>query len=81
MDSKSNISEKHSSTDTNGNETAGRVEVAKTYKLYIGGSFPRTESGRYLPVKLKGGQTVNVCRASRKDLRNAIVAAQKGFAG
>jgi acyl-CoA reductase-like NAD-dependent aldehyde dehydrogenase len=55
-----------------------RVEVLKTYKLYIGGKFSRTESGRYFKgLDAKGNQLANLCRASRKDLRNAVVAADK----
>src|SRR3954470_424439 len=53
-----------------------RLEVAKTYKLYIGGAFPRSESGRSLPVT-GGGGTVHISRASRKDLRDAVEAAAK----
>ena len=62
-----------------------RLEVRKTYKLYIGGKFPRTESGRtYELVDRKGGIIANICRGSRKDFRNAVVAARKaqpGWAG
>lgn len=59
-----------------------RLEVLKTYKLYLGGKFPRTESGRYLEVRDKEGKLVaNVCRASRKDFRNAVVAARAAFPG
>lgn len=62
--------------------TASRVPVAKTYKLYIGGQFPRTESGRYIPLKdPRGAVIANVCRASRKDFRNAVVAARSAFPG
>ena len=54
----------------------------KTYKLYIGGKFPRTESGRYFPVQDKKGQLIaNMCLASRKDFRNAVVAARKAQSG
>jgi len=54
----------------------------KTYKLYIGGKFPRTESGRYFPVHNKKGQLLaNMCLASRKDFRNAVVAARKAQSG
>jgi acyl-CoA reductase-like NAD-dependent aldehyde dehydrogenase len=54
-----------------------RLEVLKTYKLYIGGQFPRTESGRYYsPVNAQGKKIANVCLASRKDLRDAIGAAR-----
>jgi len=62
--------------------TNARVPVAKTYKLYIGGEFPRTESGRYVAIEDDDGRMIaNVCRASRKDFRNAVVAARKAFAG
>lgn len=55
-----------------------RVKVLKTYKLYIGGAFPRTESGRYYtPSTVEA----NVCLSSRKDFRNAVVAARKAFGG
>lgn len=44
-----------------------RVEVLKTYKIYIGGQFPRTESGRYyVATNSKGEQLANVCLSSRK---------------
>ncbi len=62
-----------------------RLSVAKTYKIYIGGKFPRTESGRYFPLNDKKGHVIaNICRGSRKDFRNAVVAARKaqpGWAG
>ena len=55
-----------------------RLNVRKTYKLYINGEFPRTESGRFYAVKGKGGELLaNACRGSRKDLRNAVQAARK----
>lgn len=61
---------------------AERIPVEKTYKIYIGGSFPRTESGRYFPLEDKDGKIIaNVCRGSRKDFRNAVVAARKAVAG
>jgi acyl-CoA reductase-like NAD-dependent aldehyde dehydrogenase len=57
-----------------------RLEVRKTYKLYIGGKFPRTESGRsYLVSDAKGKPLANASRASRKDVRDAVVAARKAF--
>ncbi len=59
-----------------------RLSVLKTYKLYIGGAFPRTESGRYYELKNgKGENVANVCLASRKDFRNAVVAARKASGG
>lgn len=61
---------------------ASRVPVAKTYKLYIGGQFPRTESGRYIAFSDASGAVIaNVCRASRKDFRNAVVAARNALPG
>jgi acyl-CoA reductase-like NAD-dependent aldehyde dehydrogenase len=52
-----------------------RLPVRKTYKLFIGGAFPRSESGRTLDL-----EGHNVARASRKDARDAVVAARKGYA-
>lgn len=55
-----------------------RNEIPKTYKIFIGGQFPRTESGRYYkPAKLNA----NICLCSKKDFRNAVVAARNSFAG
>ncbi|HET7830846.1 MAG TPA: aldehyde dehydrogenase family protein [Candidatus Limnocylindrales bacterium] len=55
------------------NGTNGRLPVLKTYKLYIGGQFPRTESGRsYLVRSADGDPVANACRGSRKDLRDAV---------
>ncbi len=53
-----------------------RIEVLKTYKIYIGGKFPRTESGRYYQPKANGKAIGNICQSSRKDFRNAVVAAR-----
>jgi acyl-CoA reductase-like NAD-dependent aldehyde dehydrogenase len=62
-----------------------RLPILKTYKLYLGGAFPRTESGRTTVVEDAQGQArAHLCRASRKDFRNAVVAARKaqpGWAG
>ena len=59
-----------------------RVKVLKTYKLYIGGKFPRTESGRYYKLDdAKGSTIANICLSSRKDFRNAVVEARKAFQG
>ena len=62
-----------------------RLKVLKTYKIYVGGQFPRTESGRYYaPQNSKGEQLANVCLSSRKDFRDAVIAArgaQGGWAG
>jgi acyl-CoA reductase-like NAD-dependent aldehyde dehydrogenase len=59
-----------------------RLEVLKTYKIYIGGQFPRTESGRYyIATNKKGENVANVCLGSRKDFRDAVVAARNAFGG
>lgn len=59
-------------------EAAERLPVLKTYKIYVGGKFPRTESGRYYALKNAKGQPIaNVCQCSRKDFRDAVVAARK----
>ena len=59
-----------------------RIDVMKTYKLYINGAFPRGESGRVYEVKdSKGKFLANPCQASRKDLREAVVAARGAQAG
>jgi acyl-CoA reductase-like NAD-dependent aldehyde dehydrogenase len=59
-----------------------RLSVRKTYKLYIGGAFPRSESGRSYPVDdAKGNFVANASRASRKDVRDAVVAARKAQSG
>ncbi len=56
-----------------------RIKVLKTYKIFIDGKFPRTESGRYYQLKSKDIPYANVCLSSKKDLRNAVVAARKAF--
>lgn len=59
-----------------------RIDVKKTYKLFINGAFPRTESGRTYEVKnAKGVFLANPCLASRKDLRDAVVAARAAHHG
>ena len=74
-------------TSLNGNglenqSSSKRLEVLKTYKIYIGGQFPRTESGRYyIPVNGEGKKLANVCLSSRKDFRDAVVAARAAFGG
>jgi acyl-CoA reductase-like NAD-dependent aldehyde dehydrogenase len=61
---------------------AGRIAVRKTYKLYIGGAFPRSESGRVYPVTSSSGDLLaQAAQASRKDVRDAVVAARAAFAG
>lgn len=59
-----------------------RIAVRKTYKLAIGGAFPRSESGRtYVVRAADGGYLANAARASRKDVRDAVVAARKAQSG
>jgi hypothetical protein len=61
---------------------ASRVAVWKTYKLFIGGAFPRSESGRSYPVTdHKGNFLANAAMASRKDARDAVTAARRAVAG
>ena len=61
---------------------AERVAVRKTYKLYIGGAFPRSESGRSYPVTGPSGALLaHAAQASRKDVRDAVTAARKAFGG
>ncbi len=57
-----------------------RVEVRKTHKLFVGGAFPRSESGRtYEVINTHGEFLANVAKASRKDARDAVIAARIGF--
>ncbi len=59
-----------------------RLDIKKTYKLFIGGKFPRSESGRYLPAKsAKGEHLDNFSHASRKDFRDAVTAARSATDG
>ena len=59
-----------------------RLDIKKTYKLFIGGKFPRSESGRYLPAhSASGGHLDNFAQASRKDFRDAVVAARAASGG
>lgn len=59
-----------------------RLDVRKTYKLYVGGAFPRSESGRsYAVTDTKGRFLANAAQGSRKDARDAVVAARKAFPG
>lgn len=59
-----------------------RLEVLKTYKIYVGGQFPRTESGRYyVATNAKKEPLANMCQSSRKDFRDAVGAARGAFGG
>lgn len=62
-------------------QPSDRQAIAKTWKLYIGGKFPRTESGRYYTPVANGRELGNVCQASRKDFRDAVVAARSAQPG
>ncbi|MCX5361175.1 aldehyde dehydrogenase family protein [Streptomyces sp. NBC_00124] len=71
------MSEKNEKTDR-----FDRLSVFKTYKLYVGGKFPRSESGRVYEVSdAKGNWLANAPLSSRKDARDAVVAARKAFGG
>jgi acyl-CoA reductase-like NAD-dependent aldehyde dehydrogenase len=54
-----------------------RIAINKTYKMYVDGKFIRSESGRYIKYLTTSGNTVNMCRASRKDVRDAVLAMRK----
>lgn len=59
-----------------------RLAIWKTYKIYIGGQFPRTESGRSYAIKNSAGKTIaNACQSSRKDVRDAVSAARSAWGG
>lgn len=59
-----------------------RIDVLKTYKTYVGGKFPRSESDRtYQIINQKGAHIANACRCTRKDVRDAVVAARSAFEG
>ncbi|HTX63503.1 MAG TPA: hypothetical protein VMD28_07665, partial [Acidimicrobiales bacterium] len=63
-------------------EPPARAEVRKTYKLFVGGAFPRSESGRsYVVSAADGSLLANAALASRKDARDAVVAARGALAG
>jgi acyl-CoA reductase-like NAD-dependent aldehyde dehydrogenase len=69
-------------SDLAGSGSTARVQVRKTYKLYIGGAFPRSESGRsYVVTDSRDGFLANAALASRKDARDAVTAARKAFPG
>lgn len=70
------------SEEASANDTQGeRLPVLKTYKLYIGGKFPRTESGRFYAPEFDGQPLGNMCLASRKDVRNAVTSARSAQSG
>jgi acyl-CoA reductase-like NAD-dependent aldehyde dehydrogenase len=69
-------------TKSEGATDTPRVDVRKTYKLFIGGAFPRSESGRSYQVKSSSGEFLaNAALASRKDVRDAVRAARSAFPG
>jgi acyl-CoA reductase-like NAD-dependent aldehyde dehydrogenase len=70
------------STNGSHNVASKRLEVLKTYKIYVGGQFPRTESGRYyIATNSKGDKLANMCLCSRKDFRDAVVSARSAYNG
>ncbi len=71
-----------STNKTNDHSSDERLAVQKTYKLYVNGAFPRSESARTDPLLNEAGSLIaNVCRGSRKDFREATAAARKAQAG
>ena len=56
-----------------------RNKVLKTYKIFIDGKFPRTESGRYMQLKKDNIPIANICLSSRKDIKNAVLSARNAF--
>jgi acyl-CoA reductase-like NAD-dependent aldehyde dehydrogenase len=73
---------KKTTTSTQIIQTQNRLEVLKTYKIYIGGQFPRTESGRFYTATNAATQKLaNVCLSSRKDFRDAVISARAAFGG
>lgn len=77
INSSKKMADKKSTPDMGSN----RLEVLKTYKVFIGGKFPRSESGRYFTPEFDGKPLGNLCHCSRKDLRNAVVAARGAQSG
>ncbi len=79
------IKKEATSFSSNGNgihAVEKRLEILKTYKIYIGGQFPRTESGRYYVATNGKGETLaNMCLCSRKDFREAVVSSRSAFGG
>jgi len=69
-------------TKKQGRQAKSRLGILKTYKIYIGGKFPRTESGRYYTAQsVSGDRIANICLSSRKDFREAVVAARNAHKG
>ena len=66
---------------TQSNPPVQRLPINKTYKIYLGGKFPRSESGRFYRPAWEGTDAPNFCLCSRKDLRDAVVAARSAQAG
>ena len=56
-----------------------RIKILKTYKIFIDGKFPRTESGRYTQLKKDNIPLANVCLSSKKDIKNAVLSARNAF--
>lgn len=79
--SSNGVKEKSGTADSNGHSSTA-LRVQKTYKLYIGGKFLRTESGRFYKLEDKKGELLaNICQGSRKDFRGAVVAARGAQSG
>jgi acyl-CoA reductase-like NAD-dependent aldehyde dehydrogenase len=81
-ETESKIDYGHTSSNGSAKSKSTRLGILKTYKLYVDGKFPRTESGRYYILKDKDEKSLaNICRGSRKDFRDAVVAARKAQPG
>src|ERR1700741_2678049 len=82
---KTSIKKSSISISENGLEkkaSSKRLGVLKTYKIYVGGQFPRTESGRYyIATNGKGDKLANMCLCSRKDFRDAVLSARGAYGG
>jgi acyl-CoA reductase-like NAD-dependent aldehyde dehydrogenase len=72
-----NTRKTNTTKETDNQNIASRLTILKTYKIFINGQFPRTESGRYYPLKLSNGDNINMSLSSRKDIRNAVLAARE----
>ena len=79
---KQNVTKNYKQENESEMSNRSRLPVLKTYKLYIDGKFPRSESGRFYKLQSdKNDLVANICRASKKDFRNAVVSARNAQTG
>jgi len=76
MEAKTKVKHTENTNGVENKKNNSRIPVLKTYKIYIDGKFPRTESGRFYKLTQTDGTVVSMCLSSRKDFRNAVVAAR-----